>query len=331
MPQNQTDPKLSADMDIDFPEGVEETTPSTESQPAEQTSQGQAITPQTTETPTQTQSATAPQSGKDGQGTSDAGEDDSPRFKERVNSIVAKEREKLQKEFEDKYGKAANNWAAINEIAQKKPEVALTIIKEMEEAGFAEKGTYENAKAIIEKQNAQAPANQQPQTQTQQTAVLDPETQKVVDFAKSLLTEKEKAQATEIEKQENVLQTFESRHPEIAQSKSPESTRRLIGLQAQKELDEGRAKDFSEALEIAARWVLHRDDLLKEYKEKGEINGIIRSAQDANSVPLSGGVSASGGSHRALDAEEREAMKTLGFKDEGEYLKYLDGNSGMVD
>lgn len=268
--------------------------------------------------------------GQQPQGGDDSGADDkpfneNPKFRERIQQI------------EGKYGGKAKNWDLINQLAAEDPNFALTVIKKMEDAGAAPKGTYEQAKARLEPQEAQNINDEQPGNDQQgQPNQLTEEQliQKVLEShpdVKYAREERERREAQEAEMRINAnkwLQNFEKDRPEIAQHPNAEQVRKMIYNEAQMQMQKG--VGFKDAMDYGYKWVLKRDEVLEEYRQKGEISGLASNISQTAATPQ-GGTATPPKTHRALSDEERNAANLMNMSAE-EYVKYVDNpNSGIVD
>ena len=329
-------------MDIDDVE-----TPTTpESQP-EQNSQGQTEPPKTDQElhqevvkegekpPVVPQTETPDQKteGDQGHGTN-VPFHETPAFKQRIQEI------------EGKYSSQAKSWAIINEIAQEDPDYALLTIEKMEKKGALKPGSYELAKKQLYpngKPGEQAPVQNQPvqpNINNPQQQNLDRsewnkliENHPAVKFAKTLQEQETAKTAAAEEAAVNFLITFENKHPEIANSPNPELTRARIGAEAKALRAENPKLSDEEVLEMATKWVCHRDTVLKDYKEKGEISAALRNIQEnASNANVTSVAGSSGSASRALSAEEKRGKELMGFKTDQEYIDFInDPNSGIVD
>jgi hypothetical protein len=285
-------------------DGVEETT-ETGSQPVEQT--GQVETETTTELVVSDEEKPEPFH-KD------------PAWQERIGEI------------EQKYGTAAKNWDTVSRLAATDPDFALVIIEKMEKAGEVPEGTYEKAKSELkteEKEKKETKETKEPEV------VLDPKLQEALlnnpdlQYARQLKERALQEEARAKQKAEEFLQNFEAKRPEIAKSKNPLLTRQAIAVETQRLMAEKGLK-YEDAINEAYLWIVKRESVMEEYREKGEIEGLARNIQE-DVVTTNGGSAQSSSSTRRLTPDEENARASLGFTKE-EYVKYLDDpNSGIID
>lgn len=232
---------------------------------------------------------------------------ENPKFKERVEEI------------ETKYGKKAQMWDTLAKLSQNDPTFQLELTKKLEEAGELPKGTYELAKKKFDKPSKE---NEKPDEISEKINNL-PE----VQFARDLMRQKQEEKAAEDAKIEQTLRDFESKHTDIAASEKPAVIRARIATLAEGYRDDGMS--YEESLEEAYKMLFKRDELIASAREKGEIEGKIKSdLKETVSTPTGSQIS-SNNSTRKLSREEREAMAVLGM-DEEEYIKYKDSD-GYVE
>lgn len=289
-------------VDEDVNEG--ELTPSSDSQPGEESSQGQAETPGVEDSSAEEVEESKPFHKE-------------PAFQERI------------REVEQKYGTKASNWDTINQIAAEDPEFALTIISKMESAGAVPKGTLERAQQQLK---VATPKKDDTAEKVEKVDKIQEalESNPDIQYARQI-REREEQKAKEEDRQlEEFLQNFEKERPDIAKQADPLITRRAINLEAQRIMASNKDIPLEKAMDQAYRWVVKREEVLEEYKEKGQIEGLVRNIQE-DRVISSGGGGASGVKLRKLSPDEQSARDLMGMSNE-EYLKYLDDpNSGVVD
>lgn len=238
-----------------------------------------------------------------------------PAFKERVQEI------------ETKYGKAAQNWEIVNQLATEDPEFALIMIEKMEKAGKVPQGTYEKAKLELKPE----PKEEKKQDTKEVVGVEDVlKNNPDIEYARQLRERDLQRQQEEAAKAEKFLQDFEAKRPKIAESSDPLLTRQSIAMETKRIMKENKDISFETAMDIAYKWVVERESVLEEYKEKGEIEGLARRVQE-DSVTSTGGSASPSKRLRALSPEEVNARDLMGLSTE-EYLKYLDDpNSSVVE
>lgn len=288
-------------------------------------SQTQDTTVATEQSPTDTKVETKPEAETQTEVNGEDEPSETPRFKERVQKLE----QKIKQEYAQKYETSAKNWEAINQIAATDPDFALTIVERMEKAGMAAPGTYEKAKAQLEASKlSQKEEVTGEQKAYEELISKDP----AVQWAKTKLAqEQQEAQRRESET-ESFLQKFEEDRPGIKVEGDEEAStmnRQAIMLEAKNLMRKNKDLSFKDALDQGYRWVVKREDLLKEYREKGEITGLANSIQQGG-LTATKGESAPRTASRALDADEQAAAKLMKVSNE-EYLKYVGSNSGMVD
>lgn len=243
-----------------------------------------------------------------------------PEFTKRIETA----KENIRKEF----GQKAENWDLINRLAATDPDFRLTVIKKMEAAGVVQKGTYEAEKAKVQPSSSK----EVPQA----TSDVDPKLMEAVSkhpavlYAEEQRKREEAEMKAQAEQTEQFLSNFESRHPDIAKSPTPEMVRKQISFEAQRLIGQDPKLSPEDAFEQAYLWTLHRDKVLQEYKEKGEINGLLRRAQQ-DTPGTEGALQVPASSGRKLSAEELSAAKQMGVSAE-EYRRLVDDpNAGVVD
>jgi hypothetical protein len=230
-----------------------------------------------------------------------------PKFQERVAEI------------ETKYGKKAQMWDTLAKMSNNDPEFQLELTKRLEAAGELPKGTYEMAKA-------------QRETSSQETQEPDEVSEKIsslpeVQFARELMRKQQLEQAQRENEIEGLLQNFERKHPEIASSQKPEVIRARIAALAEGYRDEG--MNYEESLEQAHSILFNREGMIAEAREKGEIEGQIKSEMKSVVSTPSSSQGASKPSLRKLTREEEEARAVLNMGRE-EYIKFKDSD-GFVE
>jgi hypothetical protein len=309
-------------MDIDDPKtGAEEITSNTESQPVDQTKDSPEKQSEEASDNSQKEN---PEGGTKTNPEEEAG--DSDRFKKRIEDVRKQERESLEAEFNKTYGPAVMSWQAINEMAEEDESFALNIIEKLEKKGIYKPGTLEAAKKNLAAKKD--PLQKQPEQGAQQPVQQESENPDLA-YARKLREADEAKSKADAETQEQFLQDFEKDRPDIATQSEPHLVRKQIFLEANNLLKRGDAKDLKEAMEKGYQWVLHRDKVLKEYKETGKLQGRIESDQEGATTPANGEGAQNSG-HRALTDEERDAAKFTGMTDQ-EYLKYLESDGVAED
>jgi len=233
-----------------------------------------------------------------------------PKFQERIQEI------------ETKYGKKAQLWDTIAKLSTSDPEFQLELTRRLEAAGELPKGTYELAKQKIEEQGVLKNEKKEPDELEEKVSKL-PE----VQFARDLMRKQQEAQAAEEARIERILQNFESKHPNIANSEKAAVIRKRIATLADSYVEEG--MKYEDALEEAYTILFDKDSLLAKEREKGEVEGQIKADIKSVAGVSSGSQKPSTQPLRKLTREEEEARAMLGYTKE-EYLRYKDSD-GFVE
>jgi len=228
-----------------------------------------------------------------------------PKFQERVAEI------------ETKYGKKAQMWDTLAKLSTNDPSFQLDLTKRLEAAGELPKGTYELAKKRYD-----SPEEKKPDELSEKVSSL-PELQ----YVRKLIKDDKDEKAAEDREIEEHLQAFEGKHPDVASSLKPMVLRTRIATLSDGYREEGMSYEGS--LEEAYNVLFNRENMLAEAREKGEIEGQIKS--DIKSVASTPTTSkkAKGSKNRKLTREEEEARAVLGYS-KGEYIKFKDSD-GFVE
>lgn len=232
-----------------------------------------------------------------------------PKFQERVQEI------------ETKYGKKAQLWDTIAKLSNSDPEFQLELTGRLEAAGELPRGTYELAKKRIETQGVETKEKKEPDGLEEKVSRL-PE----VQFARDLMRQKQEEEAVEAARIEGILQNFESRHTDIANSEKPQVIRQRIATLAEGYVEEG--MKYEDALDEAYTILFDKDGLLAKEREKGEVEGQIKAGIKSVAGASSGSQKPSTQPLRKLTREEEEARAILGFTKE-EYIRYKDSDGSV--
>lgn len=242
---------------------------------------------------------------------------ENPKFQERI------------KEIEEKYGAMAKGWQMIQEVAQADPEFALMLVKKLEDAGKIPQGSYERAKSELAL--GQKIGSTQEQEAAPKHGDVSNELNKLLEAHpafKQLIAayeEQERQQQEAIMRMERTLQDFEARHKDIP---NDPAVRRAIGAEAMLRMKKDPNLKFEDALEQAYRWVLHRDEVLKEMREKGELAGMVSNIQQGVASPTKG--EGKPAKTITLSPEEARQAEKLGLTPE-EYIKYSNPDAIEVE
>lgn len=308
--------KKTDDTQEDVTEEVVETTESEDSSPETEVADTSSEEVETEETETDEVEDSSKDDTDDDKSSLTGAEDTvpfnkNPKFKERVEEI------------ETKYGKKAQLWDTIAKLSSSDPEFQLELTRRLEAAGELPKGTYEMAK-----QKASS-VDQTDKTENKEPDELEEKISKLpeVQYARELLRKKQEEEAAEAERIEGLLQNFESRHTDIANSKNPKALRKRIATLAEGYREEG--MDYEKSLEEAYRILVDKDSMLAEAREKGELEGQIKAGIKSVAGTSTGGQKQSSTPLRKLSREEEEARAMLGYSKE-EYIRFKDSD-GFVE
>lgn len=243
------------------------------------------------------------------------GEDNLPFFerpgvKERIEGIKTQ------------YESKANYWDTIAEISQNDPEFRLLVIQRLENAGRVPKGTTAQLRGQVEA------SQQAAQEKSQYLDNLPPEVREDLQAVKVWREQQEAEAQARTQEVETFFMNFESNKPDIEKSPNPERTRNLIFNMASEMVDRGVAK-FEDAMERAYKIVLHPESIASEAKEKGQVEALVQSNQEASSAITSGGASA--GKPVKLTPDERRAMELIGITDPNVYRKMKDSGEEIFE
>lgn len=245
---------------------------------------------------------------------------ENPAFRERINEIEAK------------YGEKATLYDSISEIAAEDPKLSLSIIQGLERKGKAPAGSYERAKAelepLIEQQEKREKSSQQQPEPVEKKQEVELEKDPVYSWAKEQKRADDEKREQEKQALLEFLTRFEEERPDIAKTKNPGITRKLISLNAQ-EIMENENVDYATAMDKAYKRVLHKEEEIENARESGLIDGQLRNAQLESATTVTGQTPASRA--RKLTKEEEQARQHLGIETQ-RYVELLDNpNSGVVD
>ena len=232
-----------------------------------------------------------------------------PKFQERISEI------------EIKYGKKAQLWDTLAKLSSNDPEFQLEITKRLEDAGELPKGTYDLARKQIEPNLKKEKENKPDELEEKINSLPE------VQFARDLMEKQRKEKEAEEARIEGILQNFEAKHTDIANSEKPEVIRARIATLAEGYRDEG--MDYEQSLEEAYNILFNREKIIADAREKGEIEGQIKSEiKSVVSTPSTSQV-ASKTTTRKLTREEEEARTLLNMSRE-EYVRFKD-SEGFVE
>jgi len=231
-----------------------------------------------------------------------------PKFQERLGEI------------ETKYGKKAQLWDTLAKVSGNDPEFQYEIVRRLELAGELPKGTSDMLKEKLESQKPQEKKKEEPKVSEEISNLPE------VQFARELMRKKQEEQAAENQRIEGILQRFEEKHPDIAESEKALSIRKRIAVLADGYKEDG--MDYEKALDEAYNVLFNKEALLASAREKGEIEGQIKAdiKSVASTPSVSQGQSSSG--LRKLTREEEEARILLGMSKE-DYIKYKDSDGSV--
>lgn len=243
-------------------------------------------------------------------------------LKEKEEEVPFNENPKFQeriREIEQKYSKKAQMWDTLAKLSNNDPDFQLEVTKRLEAAGELPKGTYELAKQRYE---TSVVKEEEPDEISKKVESL-PE----VQFARELMQQKQQEQIQEEQRLERILQNFEKKHPDIAQSENPRVLRARIATLAESYRDEG--MEYEQSLDEAYNVLFNRESMLANEREKGEIEGQIKAdVKSVASTPSASQGKASKGL-RKLSREEEEARAVLNMTRE-EYIRFKDSD-GFVE
>lgn len=300
----------TTEIDNNIEEGANLTESSTETESQETTETPSA---ETTVTTGGTEGNTTKPEGKDDSG-SEVPFNENPKFKERIAQI------------DQKYGNDAKNWNAVSRIAAKDPEFALVLIKKMEDEGEAPAGTYEAAKKQLESKVKEKETKNEGSSKE-----VDLENNEDIKFARRLRQQQEASERKKAEDLDNWVLSFEKDKPEldVSTNSNAMALKAAIGSEANLLMAKDKNLSIDDAFKQAYRWVVKREEVLKEYKENGEIDGRLSNAQESMNAPVKG-TNVSEKPSRQLDSEEQEGAKMMGVT-HAEYLRLInDPDSGVV-
>lgn len=231
-----------------------------------------------------------------------------PKFQERIGEIEAK------------YGKKAQLWDTLAKMSDNDPDFQLELTRRLEAAGELPKGTYELAKKQIEpilKKEENKP------DEIQEKVSSLPE----VQFAREMMELQRQQQIAEENRIEGILRNFEKKHPDIGSSGNRKAVRARIATLAEGFGEEG--MDYEQSLEEAYNVLFNRDKMIADAREKGELEGQIKSEIKSVASTPSGNQGVAKTGIRKLTREEEEARELLKMTRE-EYIRYKDSD-GFVE
>jgi len=229
--------------------------------------------------------------------------------------------EQIQQKMQQEYGEQSKRWNAIVQAANEDPEFGLAVIERLERLGEVPKGSHAQLKATYEQQNKPEEKKAEPDSDIVSQIESHPLIQKLKqqEEQEKQVLEKQKAELGEF------LVKFEENKPEIHSAENPALVRGLISQEAYLIRQKNPDMPQADAMEQAYRWVCKRDEVLEEYREKGEVSGIITSTKASIATPSGG--SQSNSSEPSLTASQAAAAKSLGLTP-SKYLEYM--NAGEV-
>jgi hypothetical protein len=234
-----------------------------------------------------------------------------PKWNERIEQI------------EKKYGTSAKMWETIEQESTRDPKFGAILVERLEKNHVLPPGALEKYREIMKQRGVSLDEETKPAVEQKPTAQaqLSPEQEQAIAYARRK-SEEESYQVQQAQNQlEDEFQSFEEKHSDIPKMPNASNIRKKIWLEAQDHIDKGMA--LGEALEVAYKWVVKREETLEEYKEKGEISGLIKSqiSSQAN-AQVSSSSAPTQKSSRPLTEEEKAGARLLGVSNE-EYLSYL--------
>jgi len=222
------------------------------------------------------------------------------------------------KEIEDKYGQKAKTLDALMDSARNDPEYYLKTVKLLEEAGQFPAGTYKLAEKQVKDSQKEAKKAEVEHEREIDNEILDrPE----IQYARRLYEQERK-------KQEDFLESYEQRHPQIAQSADPVKARGMIGTVAEG-LMATKGLSREDAMERAFQVLFASDEVVEDATKQAELTARYNAQQ--NTV-VNTSVTRSGAPKKTIrmTAEQKAAADSIGMSYK-EYMKYVSEDSGMVD